>query len=199
MRIVAITPGEPFAAEAEAISMLLGEGVWRVHLRLPAASEGEVRRLIEALPPELYPRLSLHDRFSLAVEYGMGGVHLNGRNPAPPSGFGGVVSCSCHSLGELTGRTTEEYLFLSPIYDSISKQGYGAAFSRREIEAAGAAGVIDARTVALGGVTPERLPELAAWGFGGAALLGYLWGDRRLVGIRERMRRLASIAKCDGW
>lgn len=198
MRIVAITPGEPFATEAEAIRMLLGEGVWRVHLRLPAAAEGDVRRLIEALPPELYPRLSLHDRFNLAVEYGIGGVHLNGRNPAPPAGFGGVVSRSCHSLEELAGRTAEEYLFLSPVYDSISKQGYGAAFTRQELEAAGAAGVIGARTVALGGVTPERLPELAAWGFGGAALLGYLWGDRSLAAIRERMRRLKSIAKSSG-
>ena len=95
MRIIVITD-TPFAAsEAESIRILLSEGADRVHLRKPQSAENDMRRLIEALPPELYPRLTLQDHLYLAGEYGIGGVHLNARNPEIPAGFGGLISRSC--------------------------------------------------------------------------------------------------------
>ena len=136
MRIIVITD-TPFAAsEAESIRILLSEGADRVHLRKPQSAENDMRRLIEALPPELYPRLTLQDHLYLAGEYGIGGVHLNARNPEIPAGFGGLVSRSCHSFEELASHPTEDYLFLSPIYDSISKTGYRAGYAPDELREA---------------------------------------------------------------
>ena len=123
MRIIVITDTSFAASEAESIRILLSEGVDRVHLRKPQSAEADMRRLIEALPPELYPRLTLQDHLHLAGEYGIGGVHLNARNPEIPAGFGGLISRSCHSFGEIASHPTEDYLFLSPIFDSISKTG----------------------------------------------------------------------------
>ena len=127
MRIIVITDTSFAASEAESIRILLSEGVDRVHLRKPQSAEADMRRLIEALPPELYPRLTLQDHLHLAGEYGIGGVHLNARNPEIPAGFGGLISRSCHSFGEIASHPTEDYLFLSPIFDSISKTGYRAS------------------------------------------------------------------------
>ena len=79
MRIIVITDTSFAASEAESIRILLSEGVDRVHLRKPQSAEADMRRLIEALPPELYPRLTLQDHLHLAGEYGIGGVHLNAR------------------------------------------------------------------------------------------------------------------------
>ena len=59
-----------------------------MHLRKPQSAEADMRRLIEALPPELYPRLTLQDHLHLAGEYGIGGVHLNARNPRSPPDSG---------------------------------------------------------------------------------------------------------------
>ena len=39
-------------------------------------------------------------------------------------------------------------------------------------------GIINERVVALGGVTPEYIPQLRAWNFGGAAFLGDIWNRR---------------------
>ena len=61
MRIIVITDTSFAASEAESIRILLSEGVDRVHLRKPQSAEADMRRLIEALPPELYPRLTLQD------------------------------------------------------------------------------------------------------------------------------------------
>ena len=88
MRIIVITDTSFAASEAESIRILLLEGADRVHLRKPQSAEADMRRLIEALPPELYPRLTLQDHLQLAKEYGIGGVHLNARNPEIPAGFG---------------------------------------------------------------------------------------------------------------
>lgn len=191
MRLIVLTAPASAAGEAETIRRLLDGGIDRVHLRKPDSEEAAMRRLIESLPAELYPRLSLHDHLALAVEYGLGGVHLNGRNPEAPAGFAELRSRSCHSLGELTAcAATTDYRFLSPIFDSISKSGYRSAFDEEVLRQAARQGVIDARTLALGGVEPERLPLLHDVGFGGAALLGCIWHDTSREGLRQTLRRI---------
>lgn len=192
MELLAITREEFFGGEAEAVCRLLDGGFARVHLRKPTASREALRALIERIPLPYRDRLSLHDHHGLAAECGVGGVHLNGRNPEPPAGFGGRVSRSCHALGELRRYPAADYLFLSPIYDSLSKRGYRAAFTPEELLEASTDGTIGRRTVALGGVTPERLPHLAALGFGGAAMLGFIWGD----GTPESVERNLKIIQC---
>ena len=76
----------------------------------------------------------MHDRHELAARFGVGGVHLNSRNPSVPDGFGGLVSRSCHSIAELSQYSSVcDYMFLSPVFDSISKSGYTSRFSLEEI------------------------------------------------------------------
>ena len=199
MRIVVITPPCFVTGEAETILRLLDGGIDRIHLRKPDAQEPDMRRLIESLPEECYPRLSLHDQHRLVVEYRLGGVHLNARNPLQPEGFTGLVSRSCHSLDELQAcAATTDYRFLSPIFDSISKSGYRSAFEEKTLHRAAERGVIDARTFALGGVEPERLPLLHDLGFGGAALLGCIWRDTSEEGLRQtlyQIRKYKAIEK----
>ena len=108
--------------------------------------------------------------------FGLKGIHLNGRNPQIPSGYKGHVSRSCHSLEEVLKHKSDcNYVFLSPIYDSISKEGYSSAYSCDTLQKAQQAGIIDSKVMALGGITLEHLPEIAALGFGGAVLLGDVW------------------------
>lgn len=190
MRILVITDVPFTATEPAAIRQLLDEGVERVHLRKPDASEEALRRLIEALPAECYPRLTLQDRLPLAVEYGLGGVHLNRRNAAVPAGFRGLVSRSCHTLDEIAAHPACDYLFLSPLFDSISKSGYRAAFTDGELRDAAAHGLLGERVVALGGIRPELLPRVRELGFGGAALLGAVWRDASPAALHRTMERI---------
>lgn len=191
MRLIVVTDTPFDGREPEAIRLLLEEGIDRVHLRKPDAAESELRRLIEALPPALFPRLSLHDRLPLAVEYGLGGVHLNARNPEAPAGFRGAVSRSCHSMAELAAHPDDTYRFLSPVFNSISKEGYRAGYTPRQLRAAAATGIIGPRTVALGGMLPELLPRLREYGFGGAAFLGYIWrGARSSAALKRKMAEI---------
>ena len=170
---IAVTPPAFHDGEAAFISRLLAGGVDVVHLRKPGSVESECAGLLEALSEDERARVVVHDHFGLAARYGLMGIHLNSRNPSVPEGFRGHVSRSCHSMEEVRRFKPEcGYVFLSPVFDSISKRGYVSAFSAGDLNRAAASGIIDSRVVALGGVTPERLPYLRSLGFGGAAMLG---------------------------
>ena len=147
-----------------------------IHLRKPESTSDEMERLICDIPAEYHSRLVLHDHHHLAVKYGLYGIHLNSRNPIPPQGWKGSISRSCHSLEEIKEwKDRCNYLSLSPIYDSISKQGYLSAFSREQIEKSVADGIIDNKVLALGGVTFDKVEEVLSLGFGGAMILGDAW------------------------
>lgn len=192
LRIIVISDTPFLRSEADTMSMLLDEGIDRVHLRKPYSDEGDMRRLIEGIDPHLYPRLTLQDHLPLAAEYGIGGIHLNARNTSVPDSFEGLVSRSCHTLDELSGCTDEDYMFLSPLFDSISKRGYRAAFTTDSLRRAAAQGVISRRVVALGGIEPRHLPLLADIGFGGAAFLGYIWQAPSPQELRRRIREIIN-------
>lgn len=173
---IAITLPEFYPEEEVAIQRVLENGFHRVHLRKPSATREEVVQLLEKIPETYYARIVLHDHFELALSYCLGGIHLNSRSHQIPDGFEGSISRSCHSLEEVVeGKKTCHYLFLSPIFDSISKQGYLSRFTRAELQEAANLGIIDRQVYALGGVTWERLPELSDLGFGGAAMMGSVW------------------------
>ena len=176
--IIVITRPDFFEGEAAKIAQLLQSGrADLVHIRKPRASQSEVEQLLFSIPTELYSRLVLHDHHSLAIKYGLRGVHLNSRNPEPPAGWSGAVSISCHTLGELSECRKQPYAYmsLSPIFDSISKRGYRSAFSADDIAAARSQGLIDERVMALGGITFDRISEVTKMGFGGAMILGDAW------------------------
>lgn len=173
--IVITSPGF-LQGEADFIDRLFGHGLDRLHLRKPGAEIGECRRLLDGISREWLPRIVVHDNFGLCREYGLGGVHLNGRNPMAPPNHEGSVSRSCHSMEEISRYKGEcDYLTLSPIFNSISKQGYMAAFGPGQLAAARDSGLIDRRVIALGGVTLENIPRVKELGFGGVAILGDVW------------------------
>ena len=178
-----------FSGEAEALRRLLDGLECRVHLRKPGSAEEDMRRLVESLPEELRPRLTLQDHLRLAPEYGVGGVHPTSRFPEIPPCWRGLVSRSCHSLDEVAACQDADYLFLSPIFDSISKSGYRSAFTDAQLRSASE---IDGHVYALGGVRPENFPLLKEYGFGGAALLGHVWRDCSPEGIRRVSKEIKN-------
>lgn len=192
MLLIAITSPDFLPGECDRIASLLRGAFWRVHIRKPGAKAAELKALLDSIPAWCLPRLVLHDHQELALDYRVGGIHLNSRqrsllpelrafttfaDDGSATGRRLTVSRSCHSLGEVAARkATADYLFLSPIFDSISKQGYRSRFSADELRRAAREGIIDGCVFALGGVTMERVPVIEEIGFGGAAMLGSVWG-----------------------
>ncbi len=147
-----------------------------VHIRKPEARRVDIETLLRVIPVDLHHRLSLHEHFELASTYRIHGLHVNSRSSSIPDNFRGNVSRSLHSLEEVE-RLKGKYSFvsLSPIFNSISKQGYLSAFTPEQLETARVNGIIDEKVFALGGITFSILPKVKAMGFGGAMILGDAW------------------------
>ena len=170
---IAIT--KPYAIDGEdaIIEHLLANGFDIVHLRNPDADIEYCRDLLGRLNPSERSRIVVHDYASLYEEFALRGIHLNRNYTAYPTHYRGTRTRSCHSFEEVARYKDEcDYLFLSPIFDSISKQGYRSKFGHDELLNASNKGIIDSKVIALGGVTPEKIDYLKALHFGGIAMMG---------------------------
>lgn len=188
--LVAITLPEFFPAEAQCINSLFASGLPMLHLRKPEANLCDVERLLLSIDTRYYDRIAIHYHHELAMRYSLGGIHLSGIAPDVPAGWQGRVSRSCHSLAEVEQYSPQcSYVFLSPIFDSISKQGYNSKFTLSDLQSAAVQGIINSRVVALGGITTDNLSQVRALGFGGAAVLGALWQSREPQKIIQRFEQ----------
>lgn len=191
MEIIVITTPNFIKGEESVIPHLLQLGVDIVHIRKPSATREQLALLLDSLPKWCYDRLVVHDCLELANEYHLRGIHLNRRNHAIPDNFTGSLSMSCHSLEEVEiKKDMAEYVFLSPIFNSISKSGYNSAFSKEELHNAIKQGTIDHKVIALGGVSATNIDTVKDLGFGGAALLGDIWDKTELPDFDEYIKSL---------
>lgn len=200
MKWIVVTSPSLCEGEAGFIDMLVRCGVDVVHLRKPEAGVQQCARLIEQLDMDTRKHIAIHYMPQLAMRYGLGGIHLSGTATEVPDGWQGRVSKSCHTMLEVQQyKDRYDYVFLSPVFNSISKQGYHAAFSYADIVEASRRGIVSGKVIALGGVTEHNVPDIKAWGFGGAAMLGSISGlmslpedeaAGRLMAIRRMMDSL---------
>lgn len=175
-RLIVITNSTLVENETIWINLMFHRGLNRLHLRRPGASEEEFRAFIEAIDSSFWKRIVVHDHFSLVREYGLAGIHLS--SSAYPlyrySPDHGSISVSCHQFEEVEQlKDFVDYCFLSPIYDSISKEGYRAGFDYESLRSKLAQ--ITVPVFALGGIDPTRIGDVISLGFRGYAVLGYIW------------------------
>lgn len=176
MRIIAISTPRVTDDDVPIIRHLLDRGIDAVHLRKPESDIDAVRRLLETLSAEYRSRIVIHNYPELYDEFSLRGIHTNRNVPSYPEGYRGLRSRSCHSFEEVVKyKDAYDYLFLSPIFDSISKEGYRSAFSPEELLAASNEGIIDDKVIALGGVTLDKIAYIAGLHFGGVAMVGAIY------------------------
>ena len=178
MKLIAIT--KPYCENDEAafIRRLFESGFDIVHLRKPETDINYCRALLEKLTEEERKKIIVHDHHILYEEFSLKGIHINKNVTTLPKDYQGFKTRSCHSLEEVKMYKNDfDYVFLSPIFDSISKIGYKSAFDEEVLRKASEQGIIDEKVVALGGVTFDKIPYLKELNFGGAAMMGSLVGS----------------------
>ena len=69
---------------------------------------------------------------------------MNSRHPEAPANYEGILSRACHSLEEVeTTVSLFNYVLMSAVYDSISKQGYRSGYSQEALQQAQAERIIN--------------------------------------------------------
>ncbi|WP_160712225.1 thiamine phosphate synthase [Chitinophaga solisilvae] len=174
-----LTSPERIHEEAVIIDALLQAGVDRIMLRKPQWRAPEYDALMEEIDPAWFPRIIVHDNFSVCNKYPVGGIHLSGKTrdhmtgceldlclQRYPNSSTGIHDTAAIALMHRQFDT----LLLSPVFNSISKLGYYGRF-------AGSLPEKQRRVFAMGGVDAGNIHQVWQWGFDGAALLGAIWQD----------------------
>lgn len=192
MKIIAVSPESDYADEAACIVRLLETGLERYHIRKPGWSVAKTAALLSTVPEEWLPRISIHQHHELAESFPLG-LHYKDTKDAKlkASAMQVPLSRSLHSIDGLKDASAGiDYVFLSPVFPSISKVNYAPDWSFDELRTA----LLNERTAeiyALGGIDLETVEEALGLGFDGVVLHGTLWRSADPVEVLAQLGRVA--------
>jgi thiamine-phosphate pyrophosphorylase len=187
VQLIVITPDKPVANEYAIVNELFRCGLNRLHLRKPSFDQDGYINYINNVNSDFRSRIVISGCFELYHRLKLGGVHLNSHLRDSPSVWNIVsdiptnaISTSFHSWTEITENTFPyNYVFISPVFNSISKFGYNAVIDLTAVIEARGACMAERNycpaIIGLGGVGINELPILKKTGFDGAAMLGSIW------------------------
>lgn len=180
MKLIVISSPHAVANEVQHINALFDAGLEILHLRKPQDSISHVASLLSGIKPDNLPKIALHQHHQLASDFNIKRLHypvkarlisrLAEREDLKRRGFS--LSTSVHGIDELKKLQQFDYVFLGPVFESISKPGYRTT---QDFKSLINLKNIPFEVVALGGIMPKHLNDLADMGFNGAAALGGIW------------------------
>ena len=131
-------------------------------------------------------RIIVNDRLDVALACGAGGVHLRSDSIAPAayaaSGFNRTPGVSGTAADFLVGRSVHhlaeavehapavDYLIAGTVFPTVSKPAADRLLGETGLKLMAAA--VEVPILAIGGVTLERMPAIAASGASGVAAIG---------------------------
>lgn len=190
----------PIKNELEKVNTLLMDNeIDFFHLRKPDFDRNDMKAYLNQIDERLHNKVILHSHYGLISKYDVAGINLNKKSlremaiadevdrcyiqPLVLNGnqieinriHPNMVTYSAHSFNEINSLPFDtDYVFLSPIYDSISKQGYESNFKEKD-KLKQELNKTTKKVIALGGVTNDKINELKELGFYGYAQLGGFW------------------------
>jgi thiamine-phosphate diphosphorylase len=193
-------PDARLDAVVDCVAAAAHAGVDLVHVRERDLEGAALMRLVERCVQAVRgsrTRVLVNDRVDVALVAGAHGVHLPGHGvPAPrvrlltPRGF--LIGRSVHHATEADRVVREggvDYLVFGTVFPTSAKTGVQPA-GVEGLEAAVAS--VPVPVLAIGGVTLERVPQIARAGAAGVAAIG-LFADA-CAGGRDRLHALVVSA-----
>ncbi len=172
--------------DAKTVVKLFDAGLGRLHVQ--SVRDWNVRQyeaFLQQVPEVFWNRIVLEEQPDLVLSRKLAGFQMLPGDRIPPRWpKTAALSLKCHSYDEM--RSTPKgchYLFLSPIFPSVSKRDYVPQRTHREFQ------VIVERWRAeggcpvygLGGITPQNAAHVRALGFDGMAFIGSVWESAQPV------------------
>jgi thiamine-phosphate pyrophosphorylase len=193
MRLIIISPPDEYPDEPQVVSQILKRTSAIFHLRKPGQRGSQLAGYLQQIPAAHHHRIMVHGHPRLLDRFNLRGIHFTERERVRhPEGLRRLMrerpecrlSSAYHRIADITdphGRF--DYIFLSPIFDSISKPGYPAAFDHMELKRF--LSCTGHTVVALGGIDAARVATAVSLGFKGIAALGAVWGPAPLTAARQ--------------
>jgi thiamine-phosphate pyrophosphorylase len=189
--IIVITPEEMMRNETELIIELFQEGLDLLHIRKPFINQDEMMDFIQNINSEFHHKLVLHGHYDLAKDFNISRFHfreIDRQNELYKSFIDKIISTSVHDIETFNELNEDwEYSFISPVFPSISKKGYGensnilSDIKKRDNP--------NVKLIALGGINENNINEAFEYGVDGVALLGAIWESNEPLNVYKKCRQ----------
>ncbi len=171
--------------EAFHLNQLFDEGLEVLHFRKPGITKNDYKQLLQQIDTSYHPKIMLHQYHDLVEKFNVRGVHLKEQLRIHLKGElnnyiknykkeGFVTSGSFHSTEDIEkSNASFDYMFLSPVFNSISKKGYkGKAFNVSHL---------NKNIIGMGGIDENNMQWAHTLGFKGVGILGRIWNSENSV------------------
>jgi len=198
--LIVLTSDQEIKQEIPVIHQLFKEGLDLLHIRKPEYSIHDVRQFIQKIDSKYHSKLVIHKHHKLCFEFKLKGIHLKEQHRLDFgekiieylnifSSKGYTTSTSFHDLEAVNAHVIPfDYCFLSPVFSSISKQGYkGKRFDVTHIPK---------KIIALGGIQTQTVKTTIDLGYQGVGILGAIWQSKTPIksfkGIQKALRNIEN-------
>ena len=186
MKIRLLTHPELLTNEIQLINALFAEGLACLNLRKPNFTAQQYEDFLAQIDAQYHPKIILHDHYELIEKYSVRGIHLGEarRRSYNPEALlalrqklqkaGLALGSSVHERSTLDELAPNhfDYIFVSPVFSSISKQGYGP---KEDWTISPYKAQYNFTIVGLGGIDLDSLGAAAEKGFEEVGALGSVW------------------------
>jgi len=201
-QIVVLSSEQDIEQEIEILHQLFERGLGYYHLRKPHKNYQEHCDFLQRIDSKYHARIVPHFYHELLQEFMLKGIHFQEQKREEVFGDGNTIeqylaslqsinkditlSTSFHAPEELNScPILFDYQFLSPVFSSISKEGYeGKGFD---------VGYIQKTIIGMGGATSKNITDFMRLGYQGVGVLGGIWNSKRPVEEYE-----AIVEACRG-
>ncbi|WP_415329383.1 thiamine phosphate synthase [Chryseobacterium sp. MMS23-Vi53] len=188
--IIVITPEEMIQNETELINELFQEGLDLLHIRKPFINSEKMMDFIQNIDSKFHHQLVLHSHYDLAKDFNILRFHfreIDRQNNLFKSFTDSIISTSVHGIESFNELNESwEYAFISPVFPSISKKGYGENSNiLNDIKRRNNSKV---KLIALGGINENNIQEVFDSKVDGVALLGAIWKSDEPLNVFKKCR-----------
>lgn len=187
MKLIVISSSHSIENETKIVTKLFEGGLETFHLRKHKLSTRKMKEFISAIPSHFHNRIVIHSHHNLARNFNLKGIHLTKshkkhkfktwlvlklihlKNPKV------IITTSFTTIGELFDTAHEKrysYVFLSPIFDSLSSRFQGG-FTEYSLKSA--LQKTHKNVIARGGVDISAIEKAYNIGFDGLAFYSSIW------------------------
>ncbi len=187
MKVIVISNSKNIENETEMVTRLFESGLETFHLRKHKYSTYTMKQFIKSIPEHFHNRIVIHSHHNLARKFKLKGIHLTKShkknalktwitikiirfvNPEIE------ITTSFNNIGQLLEKNSQysyNYVFLSPVFDSLSSK-FQSGFTEHSL--ASAIRKSDFKVIARGGVDASSIEKAEKIGFHGLAFYTSVW------------------------
>ena len=176
--MILITDPDFIPDEEKFINAFFNKGLEILHLRKPEATALQMHELISKIDEKFHSRIMIHSHYELLEIFQIRGLHFTEKSKKQIRNYEKVrckKSLAVHELSDFESvENSIDYVFLSPLFSSVSKAGYSKQWNFESIKAE-LSEYRNFKVIALGGITLDNVKQVKELGFDDFALLGSIW------------------------